>query len=193
MVRSWVFDAEIHIHTKIFPEILLQSDREYIPECCLGIVQNILVLEDMVSEDFRMTKDKFIYLDFDHCMVVIKALGKYHAQSMIFEERNKTSITDFYEKKKIHLEFYLNPDNPLLKVAAKLLLASLDCLSDIDSSSRDKFKIFLSDIALKLSEIISSYSKGRKVQDHGDLWVYPYVTYTFIIKYTRKTFLNHYY
>lgn len=87
------FRKEVTLYTKVFPEVLAGLDRRCVPECFLGLDDTIIVLEDMAHSGFKMT-DKTVPFDFEHCAVMMKTLGKFHAKSMVFEELEKKSLHD---------------------------------------------------------------------------------------------------
>ena len=93
------FKKEVEIYTKIFPELLNnrnnnnQQRYHYIPRCFLGIGDNLIVLDDMSQSGYIMT-DKFAPFNYDHCVILIRTIGKFHAKSMIYENEKKRTLYD---------------------------------------------------------------------------------------------------
>lgn len=168
--NSGMFNREVRLYTKLFPEILDQSDREYVPTCYLGLENDILVLEDIVSKCFENLKDRLETLDLDHCKVVMQTLGRFHAKSVIFEERNKTNLLNFCREKKIVIRSYDGPPPSVFTIGVKCALSVLDLLSELDSLTRDKFKALVNEIQCKLHKMLVPSANNRNVQLHGDLW-----------------------
>ena len=168
--NSGMFNREIRLYTKLFPEILDLSDREYIPTCYLGLENDILVLEDIVSKGFKILKDKLETLDLDHCKVVMQTLGRFHAKSVIFEEKNKTNLLDFCREKKIIIRSYDGPPPSVFTIGVKCALSVIDFLYELDMLTREKFKTLVNEIQGKLHKMLAPSANKRNVQLHGDLW-----------------------
>ena len=168
--NSGMFNREIRLYTKVFSEILDQSDKKYIPECYLGIENEMLVLDDVISKGYRNLKNKLDPLDLDHCNIVIETLAKFHAKSVIFEERNKMNLLDLCHEKKIIIRSYDEPLPFVFEIGLKCALSVIDSLPELDSSTREKFKTLLIEIHSKFHEKLRPCPKKRNVQLHGDLW-----------------------
>lgn len=172
LLKTGMFNKELRLYTKLFPMIFDKFERDFVPECYLGIEDNIIVLEDMVSNGYQMVDDKFSPFDFQHCEIVMETLGKFHAKTMIFEERNKMNLMEFCNEKKI--DILLNDNNLQEGVSSlygKLTQGVSYCAENtfkFDSSTCEKFNNIFDEVVSKMAEILNS--KGRKVQDHGDLW-----------------------
>lgn len=87
------FRKEVDLYTTVFPEVLSGLDKRCIPECFLGLDDAVIVLEDMAHSGFVMT-DKHVPFDYEHCAVMMRTLGKFHAKSLIFEELTQKSLHD---------------------------------------------------------------------------------------------------
>ena len=87
------FRKEVALYTTVFPEVLAGLDKRCIPECFLGLEDTVIVLEDMEHSGFKMA-DKRVPFDYEHCAVMMRTMGKFHAKSIIFEELEKRSLHD---------------------------------------------------------------------------------------------------
>lgn len=168
--KTGVFNREIQLYTKLFPLIFDQL-HHYIPVCFLGIEDNILVLEDMVSKGFVMLDNKFFTFDFPHCEIVMETLGMFHSQSIIFEERNKMNLVEFCREMRIDIEPNNDSEEGVSALYKTLTHGILYCTENnfqFDSATCGKFHDVFLNVVSNMKDIIAM--KGRKVQDHGDLW-----------------------
>lgn len=169
--KTGIFNREIQLYTKLFPLIFEKFNHEFIPECYLGIDDNILVLEDMVSKGYKINDDKFENFDFLHCKIVMETLGKFHAKSFIFEEKNQMNLIEFCQIKKINIIPNDNSQDGVSTLYKNLTKGLLYCTKNnfqFDLLTCEKFNLIFHEILGKMTDILTM--KGRKVQDHGDLW-----------------------
>ena len=132
-------------------------------------LEDKLVLEDLIPKGFK-TVDKLKSLDFNHCKVVMENLGKFHAQTLIFEERQKMTLLEFCKKKEVPLMFYGNCRenyDPHLK-ALKIMI---DGIPELDNLIRKQVKKEISEGTSKFYNVSPS-GKYRNVLSHTDLWCY---------------------
>lgn len=169
--NSGMFNREIGLYTRLFPEICCEkSDNDYLPTCYLGLENDVLVLEDMTLKGFRIIPEKLDSLDISHCKIVMNTLGKYHARSIIFEERNKMSLLDFCREKKIAIRSYDGPPPSVFTIGVQCALSVIDCITEMESSTRDKLKALVNKIQAEMHKMLVPSAKYRNVQLHGDLW-----------------------
>lgn len=169
--NSGMFNREVRLYTKIFPEIINDcNDNNYIPSCYLGLENDVIVLDDMISKGFRILNNKLNPLDVEHCKIVMCTLAKYHGRTIIFEERNKMSLLDFCRENKIVIRSYDGPPPSVFTTGVKCALSVIDCITELESSTRDKLKALVNEIQLEMHKMLVPSTKYRNVQLHGDLW-----------------------
>lgn len=113
-------------------------------------------------------------LDFDHCALIMRKIGKFHAASMAFAEQNMNLMNKLF-----HFNMF-NPDPELrtdcLSVVFEKGLGTL--ISVIEKSWNDfdpvilaKLKKLLPVYVKKLEACLTQkFDDGFKVLNHGDLW-----------------------
>ncbi|XP_075231772.1 uncharacterized protein LOC142330418 [Lycorma delicatula] len=90
-----VFQNEILIYSKIFPildknEIIKELCCKYyfgIAEPTAGLDKDFIVLEDLSDQDYKLSSEK-IFLDYDHCALAMRAIGKFHGLSYAAKQRD---------------------------------------------------------------------------------------------------------
>ncbi|XP_043463724.1 uncharacterized protein LOC122499435 [Leptopilina heterotoma] len=101
----------------------------------------------------------------------METLGMFHSQSIIFEERNKMNLVEFCRGMRIDIEPNNDSQDGVSALYKSLTQGILYCTQhnfQFDSATCQKFNDVFLEIVSKMTDIISM--KGRKVQDHGDLW-----------------------
>jgi hypothetical protein len=61
---------------------------------CIQTCKNFLVLEDLSAAGFRML-DRRQGLDLDHCLLVMRALAKFHAASVVLHQQDPDSMKEY--------------------------------------------------------------------------------------------------
>jgi hypothetical protein len=61
---------------------------------CIYACKTFLVLEDLSAEGFRMGERRE-GLDLDHCLMVMRSLGKFHAASVILQQQDPDSMKEY--------------------------------------------------------------------------------------------------
>ncbi|XP_066591595.1 uncharacterized protein [Prorops nasuta] len=170
MAEYGSFKKEVVLYTRVFPEVLDDRDKKCIPECFLGLEDDVIVLEDMVHSGYSMT-NKFVPFDLEHCQVVMKTLARFHAKSLIFEEQCKKTIRDEFSH---CLEETLWPlkdgrAKAMFDAAVKGTVSMIDLL-DLDQTKREEFKRKVLEITMDHANKLSPSVKYKNVLCHGDLW-----------------------
>lgn len=166
-----VFKKEVALYTTVFPEMLNDCDKRCIPECFLGVENDVIVLEDMVHSGYTMA-DKYIPFDFEHCVILMRTLAKFHAKSFVFERQyNKTLHDEFSHC--MHETLWPRADDKaktMFDVAVKSTVSMIDLLPGLSDHQRGRFKERLVKLCADHTDKLSPSAKHKNVLCHGDLW-----------------------
>ncbi|KAL1140742.1 hypothetical protein AAG570_000672 [Ranatra chinensis] len=126
-----------------------------------------IVLEDLRGLGYKML-DRRKPVTREHASVVMKALGKFHAMSVVLKERDKLNTIDF--KESIHtsgIEHVQSYHNVALITMAE---AIKDNWGDEWSSYPNVLRNLVDTTIPKLAEDFKLDPKGFNVLNHGDCW-----------------------
>jgi hypothetical protein len=70
------------------------ADFEPLSPKCIQAYKGFLVLEDLSAVGFRML-DRLQGLDLDHCLLVMRALAKFHAASVVLHQQDPDSMKEY--------------------------------------------------------------------------------------------------
>ncbi|XP_043476903.1 uncharacterized protein LOC122507944 [Leptopilina heterotoma] len=161
------FKIELGLYVKIFPKLQLSKERQLIPKCFLGF-DNCLVLEEMVN--FKCL-DKFDFFSFEHCTVVMKSIARFHAKSIIFEEKKKITVLELCWRENIKINLNDCTFQSTLDYFVKNLLHLIDNSEEIDEKEkRMMYRKKIETIALNHFKHTSPINKEINVLVHADLW-----------------------
>ncbi|KAL6422481.1 hypothetical protein ACFW04_010645 [Cataglyphis niger] len=164
------FKKEVALYTTVFPEMLDGLDKRCIPECFLGVENDVIVLEDMAHSGYTMT-DKSTPFDFEHCKILMKTLAKFHAKSFIFEHQYKKTLHDEFSH---CMQETLWPADGKAKAmfdaAVKGIVSMIDLLPGLNDDQRSNFKEKIVKLCADHTDKLSPSIKHKNVLCHGDLW-----------------------
>lgn len=164
------FKKEVALYTTVFPEMLDGLGKRCIPECFLGIENDVIVLEDMAHSGYTMT-DKSTPFDFEHCKILMKTLAKFHAKSFIFEHQYKKTLHDEFSH---CMQETLWPADGKAKAmfdaAVKGIVSMIDLLTGLNDDQRSNFKEKIVKLCADHTDKLSPSIKHKNVLCHGDLW-----------------------
>ncbi|EFN86121.1 uncharacterized protein LOC105181683 [Harpegnathos saltator] len=165
------FKKEVALYTTVFPEMLDGLDKRCIPECFLGIENDVIVLEDMAHSGYTMT-DKYIPFDLQHCAILMKTLAKFHAKSFVFERQYKKSLHDEFSHC-MHETLWPRADDrakAMIDAAVKGVVSMIDLLPGLSNDQRGNFKERVVQFCADHTDKLSPSVKHKNVLCHGDLW-----------------------
>ncbi|XP_071651408.1 uncharacterized protein [Temnothorax longispinosus] len=165
------FKKEVALYTTVFPEMLGGLDKGCIPECFLGIENDVIVLEDMAHSGYTMA-DKTTPFDFEHCEILIKMLAKFHAKSFIFEQQYKKTLHDEFSHC-MHETLWPRADDKakaMVDAAVKGIVSMIDLLPELNDDRRSDFKEKIVKLCADHTDRLSPSVKHKNVLCHGDLW-----------------------
>ncbi|XP_017886631.1 uncharacterized protein LOC108628911 [Ceratina calcarata] len=170
------FKKEVALYTTLFPEVLTDTvgvggKKSYIPECFLGIEDDVIVLEDMGHNGYEMT-DKLKPFDLDHCQILMRTLARFHAKSIIFEELYQKSLQDEFSH---CMEETLWPlkegrSKSMFDAAVKGIVSLINMMPGLKEEEREKFTVKVIDMCVDHANKLLPSIKHKNVLCHGDLW-----------------------
>ena len=165
------FRKEVALYTTVFPEVLDGVDKRCIPECFLGLEDDVIVLEDMAHSGYEMT-DKFKPFDLEHCKVLMKTLARFHAKSLIFEELCQKNLHDEFSHCMQETLWPLKDGRAkaMFDAAVKGIVSMIDLMPQLDEDQRRKFRAKVIDLSADHARKLSPSVKHKNVLCHGDLW-----------------------
>lgn len=165
------FRKEVALYTTVFPEMLDPLEERYIPECFLGLENNVIVLEDMAHSGYEMT-NKLKPFDFEHCKILMKTLAKFHAKSLIFEEVYQKNLHDEFSHCMQETLWPLKEGRAkaMFDAAVKGIVSVIELMPELDEDQRVAFKSKMIDLCVDHAGKLLPSTKHKNVLCHGDLW-----------------------
>ncbi|KAG7211764.1 hypothetical protein KM043_011009 [Ampulex compressa] len=165
------FKKEVALYTTFFPEVLDGLDKRCIPECFLGLEDDVIVLEDMAHSGYVMT-DKFKPFDFEHCKVLMRTLAKFHAKSIIFEELYKKNLQEKFSHCMQETLWPLKEgrSKPMFEAAVKGVVSMIELIPELNEEQRESFRKKIVELSADHAYKLTPSSKHKNVLCHGDLW-----------------------
>lgn len=169
--KHGTFRKEVALYTRVFPEVFNGLDKRCIPECFLGLENDVIVLEDMAHSGYVMT-DKAKPFDFEHCKVLMKTLAKFHAKSFIFEESYQKNLHDEFAHCMQETLWPITDSRAkdMFDAAVKGIISMVDLITDLSLDKREDFKEKIAKISADHALKLSPSAKHKNVLCHGDLW-----------------------
>lgn len=165
------FKKEVALYTTVFPEVLDGLDKRYIPECFLGLEDDVIVLEDMAHSGYEMP-DKYKPFDFEHCKILMKTLARFHAKSLIFEELYQKSLHDEFSHCMQETLWPLTDGRAkaMFDAAVKGIVSLIDLIPNLDEDQKKTFSTKVTDLCVDHANKLLPSMKHKNVLCHGDLW-----------------------
>lgn len=165
------FKKEVALYTTVFPEVLDGTENRCIPECFLGLEDDVIVLEDMAHSGYVMT-DKANPFDLEHSRVLMKTLARFHAKSVIFEQQYNKNLRDEFPH---CMQETLWPERDgrakaMFDAAVKGIVSMIDLVTELDEEQRGAFKDTVVELCANHTGKLSPSEKHKNVLCHGDLW-----------------------
>ncbi|XP_065088833.1 uncharacterized protein LOC135710240 [Ochlerotatus camptorhynchus] len=170
------FHKEAEMFTTVIPQLSRIASDEFFAAKCFNattVPERMLVFHDLKSLGYTMAS-RHAGLDFDHCALIMRKIGKFHASSMAFAKQNMDLINKFF-----HFNMF-NPDAELrtdcISVVFEKGLGTLISVIeknwiDFNPVILDKLKKLHPVYVQKLEACLTQkFEDGFKVLNHGDLW-----------------------
>uniref|UniRef100_T1HHK6 CHK domain-containing protein n=5 Tax=Rhodnius TaxID=13248 RepID=T1HHK6_RHOPR len=101
-IKTGIFPIEISVYRDILPamESVMAEVQDFTeplwPKCIDFTANEKIILEDLTKYGYKMVKRKQA-LNWDHCVLVMKSLAKFHAISVIVHEKRLINLNIFGE------------------------------------------------------------------------------------------------
>jgi len=187
--KGGMFDRELQTFTLVLPPLhRMLSDassgncQPFSPKFLYtvsGLPTCAIVMEDLTAQGFRMA-ERTTGLDLNHCLLVMKHIGRYHAASVVLHEKEPEHFQHFVES--VH-------GNGALKFADKFFNTNASNVAK-EVGKWPRYKDRFGDKLMKLAEnAYESYGHSLERDEdefnvlcHGDLWVN-----NMMFRYSEKT------
>ncbi|XP_055616033.1 uncharacterized protein LOC129762073 [Toxorhynchites rutilus septentrionalis] len=170
-----VYEKEAEMFINVVPKLSKIVGDEFFAAKCYHATRDperMLVFHDLKSLNYTMA-NRHAGLDFDHCALIMRKIGKFHAASMRYVEQNMDVIdTYFYFNMfKSDADKTLDCINIVFEKGLATLIDVAEEWPDFDPSTLAKMKKLLPVYVSKLEECMTQkFDDGFKVLNHGDLW-----------------------
>lgn len=171
------YEKEIFIYGFLLVEFKkLGYHTEFSPKCYLCKDNVTIVMEDLKKSNYRLFgRSKFF--DLPHCKAALRALARFHANSMSYEEKKsrdhgkKYRLNDEYPE--MFRETFFIPDDAQ-EIASKFFISARDTLKNLSSwlpESQEWKDSFLERFdKFDWGKVFHTQLPYRTTCCHGDLW-----------------------
>ncbi|VEN41305.1 unnamed protein product [Callosobruchus maculatus] len=169
-----IFEKEGLSYKNLISEFLQYASESFAPKCYFYKTNECLILEDLTSQNFQV--NNFGYWTLDRAKAAIKTVARFHAASIIFEEKRSSTekpfrINEHYPVEVEERGFAFGGS----EVRYKWLLNVCKCLKNfspmysMDKTISKKIEDYIfSETGFKTA--IRPSKKFRNVLCHDDLW-----------------------
>uniref|UniRef100_A0A1B6HMU5 CHK kinase-like domain-containing protein n=1 Tax=Homalodisca liturata TaxID=320908 RepID=A0A1B6HMU5_9HEMI len=120
-----LFDTEPSFYNQYLPEALKVSDSLPVPRSFYSPISNIIILEDLSAEGYKMG-DRCKMLDFDHCKHFFIASAIFHATSVAVYKKHPDIVTSIA----VDPVFSKDLAESCVKIHKGLMIQGLLCMAD---------------------------------------------------------------
>ena len=169
-----LFYNEVVMYTEVIPamENFLRTrskvslkDYNLFPKCYYAKWENgkgFVALEDMRHSGFQVCRERVV-LDYDHCVVLLRDLGRFHAISFGMKELDPDSL--FRLAKKFKETMF--GDDDFYKITLSRTVEYLDRKNELDKETRERFKERVKDPFNLMKDLVIP-KEPLAVLCHGD-------------------------
>ncbi|XP_076241051.1 uncharacterized protein LOC143183415 [Calliopsis andreniformis] len=175
ILRTNTFNKEIEVYSKVLPSIGRGHGPKWLPDFYYGKNNVIMVLEDAKEEGYT-TPDKYVPLDEEHCVCMLKAFAQLHSRSLIQDEKLRRStgqtILDLYGHLLKEVAFVEEEEmaRKYLSSCTTGAATLVDLLESIPEHEKASVKSRLTNWMRNLPKLLQSFEKYRNVMCHRDTW-----------------------
>ncbi|XP_055522487.1 uncharacterized protein LOC129716678 [Wyeomyia smithii] len=174
-----LYEQEAEMFLTVIPQLSRIANNEFFAAKCYHatrVPERMLIFQEFKSLNYTMA-NRLTGLDFDHCALIMRKIGKFHAASMPYIEHHMDLVDKF---------FHFNIFNPSVEKQSELVDVifekGLRTLIEVAESSWDNFdpKIlaklkkllpnYVSKLEACLTQKFDDAFNAFKVLNHGDLW-----------------------
>ncbi|KAL5281270.1 hypothetical protein ACFFRR_004966 [Megaselia abdita] len=166
-----VFAKEVNVYSVVLPTLQKYVHDRYFAPRCYYSKEDILVMEDLNEQGFRLGTGRDGIFDMDHLKCCLKALATFHGSSIVFEEKSGKSINQTYPL--ATTENAYPKDNEARTTNFMNGTAALMELIKVLPKYKSQLDLILKKFPEKMKlifEYTKTSSEFRNVFQHGDLW-----------------------
>lgn len=171
------FDKEILLYQFLLPRLqdVPNGNEKWAATCYFTRHKKFQIFEDLTSKGYRISNRDNLFLDLDHLEVALRTVARFHATSVVLEERTHFSISHNYPDYLIENAY--NKDESMLRdinvqeCCDTLIKISLQ-ISKYKSSSneiKNQIRDKLPEVIKSIRDFAETSTKYRNVLNHGDL------------------------
>lgn len=181
------FKKEIFVYELLdeFKSFGIDLASAVVPMCYFAKYNKYLFLENL-SEEGYIIPDKHKFLDYETISGVLQGLAKFHASSILYEEKHGKNLFDHHQDN-FEESFFNDKEDFINKrgvdASIKGILKSIE-IFDFPTHLRSgkAFKEVAEEVCYKIYELVKPSKKYRNVLCHGDLWAT-----NILLKYEEQT------
>lgn len=166
-----VFKKEVNVYSVVLPKLQKFVHEKYFAPLCFYSKDDVLVMEDLQDQGYKMAAGRDGILDIDHLKCCLKALATFHGSSLVFESKTGKNILEKYPL--ATMENAYPKDNKARLTNFENGTAALMELVKMLPKYQDRLEVILRKFPEKM-RLIYEYTQTSteycNVFQHGDLW-----------------------
>ncbi|XP_046630457.1 uncharacterized protein LOC124310491 [Neodiprion virginianus] len=167
-------EKESAMYTEIIPRMGNGSCCSGWSAKCYLTKENVLVLDDLFAQGY-VTTDKYVPFDYNHCLVVLRSLARFHAGSFIIDEKLRSENKSLFKVYGDILgESLYNDSGISTRMLSSCILGTMSLIDllqkELSESERAEFKERVRPWGENTEELLNPSKKYRNVICHRDLW-----------------------
>lgn len=156
-----------------------------VPTCYFAKYNKYLFLEDLCYDGY-IIPDKHTFLDYDTICGILQSLAKFHASTILYEEKEGIKLLDHHEDD-FEESFFNDKEDFINKrgvdASIKGILKTIEIFGFPHQLRSGKlFRDVAEEVCYKIYDLVKPSKKFRNVLCHGDLWAT-----NFLLKYDEQT------
>ncbi|XP_049300057.1 uncharacterized protein LOC125772397 [Anopheles funestus] len=173
-----VYEKEASMFRDIVPQLSKMANDTFFAARCFyasDLPERLIVFEDLKALGY-VTVSRHAGLDFEHCALVMKKIGQFHAASMRFAEKEPDLL-----RRKFHFHLFNPNKSEPMEEMRTIFEKGLEALIAVAKTQWDNFD---QTIVAKMEKLTPVYVQrlrecleqecesdgGYRVLNHGDLW-----------------------
>lgn len=168
-----------------FHTIGIDLGTSVVPTCYFAKYNKYMFLDNLTEEGYK-NPDKNKYLDYDSLSGILQALSKFHASSIVYEEKHGESLLvhhedDFDESFFNDKDGFINKEG--IDASIKGVMKTIEIFDfPVHLRSGKIFKDVAEEVCYNIYQLVKPSKKFRNVLCHGDLW-----SANLLLKYEEQT------
>ncbi|XP_023015324.2 uncharacterized protein [Leptinotarsa decemlineata] len=168
------FNKERFIYQTFIPvlnELGFEELTDFAPKCFFARSNDVLVLEDVSILRYK-SSDIHTPVSYEWLVIVSKLLAKFHACSILYEEKIRSKLNQEYCEYLKEISFTTEPSGAvMLRGARTVVELFMDILPTISKRlGIESLKRKVDNAFSRMFQILKEPSRFRSVICHGDLW-----------------------